>query len=132
MSVRAPVEYSSAAALRGPLLVVDGIAGVGWDEVVEIRLDSGGVRHGVVLEVERDLAVIEVFEGTAGMGLDRMRVSFAGTPLQIGVGEGWLGRVCGWCAVRADWGRLPSGSIGARPSGAERVRICFETSGDKT
>ena len=68
--------------------------GVGWDEVVEIRLDSGEVRHGVVLEVDRRLAVIQVFEGTSGLALDTIRVSFGGGPMRIPVGDGWLGRVC--------------------------------------
>ena len=57
--------------LRGPLLVVRGVAGVGWDEFAVIR--SGGdagadeVRHGLVLEVDRDLAVVQVLEGTEGL-----------------------------------------------------------------
>lgn len=94
MTLLAPVEYASASAVRGPLLVVQGVAGVGWDEVAEVRLDSGEVRHGVVLDVDRDLAVVEVFEGTAGLGLGRLRVAFAGSPMRVPVGEAWLGRVC--------------------------------------
>ena len=94
MTIRAPVEYSSVSSIRGPLLVLDGVDGVGWDEVAEVRLGSGEVRHGVVLDVDRDLAVVEVLEGTGSIRLDRVRVSFAGTPLRIPVGAGWLGRVC--------------------------------------
>jgi V/A-type H+-transporting ATPase subunit B len=74
--------------------VVEGVEGIGWDEVGEVRLDSGEVRHGIVLDVHRDWAVIEVFEGTAGLRLDEVRVSFSGSPLRIPVGESWLGRVC--------------------------------------
>jgi V/A-type H+-transporting ATPase subunit B len=91
---RAPVEYSGLTSIRGPLVVVEGIEDVGWDEVVEIRLDSGPPRHGVVLDVRRGLAVVQVYEGTSGLRLDGARVSFAGTPLRIPVGESWLGRVC--------------------------------------
>ena len=94
MSSRAPVEYTSVAAIKGPLLCIEDVDGVGWDEVVEIRLDSGEVRHGVVLEVDRRLAVIQVFEGTSGLALDTIRVSFGGGPMRIPVGDGWLGRVC--------------------------------------
>ncbi len=94
MSVRSPVEYASVSSVRGPLLVVEGVEGVGWDEVAEVRLDSGDVRHGVVLDVNRDLAVVEVFEGTAGLRLRQLRVAFAGSPMRVPVGEGWLGRVC--------------------------------------
>ncbi len=94
MAVRAPVEYRGIASIRGPLIVLEDVAGVGWDEVAEIRLESGEVRHGTVLDVHADLAVVEVLEGTSGMRLDSARVAFAGAPMRIPVGEGWLGRTC--------------------------------------
>ncbi|HEY6032519.1 MAG TPA: V-type ATP synthase subunit B, partial [Gaiellaceae bacterium] len=90
----APVEYRTVTSARGPLLVVEGVRDVGWDEVVEVRLDSGEVRHGVVLDVSESLAVVEVYEGTAALRLDELRVAFSGKPLHVPVGEGWLGRVC--------------------------------------
>ena len=94
MSIQAPIEYRALGSIRGPLLVVHDVSGVGWDEVARITLDSGEVRHGTVLEVDRELAVVEVLEGTAGMRLDTARVSFSGEPMRIPVGEGWLGRTC--------------------------------------
>jgi len=94
MTIPAPIEHRALDSIRGPLIAVRDVAGVGWDEVAAIRLDSGEVRHGVVLEVDRDLAIVEVLEGTAGMRLDSARVAFGGTPLEIPVSEGWLGRTC--------------------------------------
>jgi V/A-type H+/Na+-transporting ATPase subunit B len=94
MTLQAPVEYSSVSSIRGPLLVVEDVENVGWDEVAEVRLDSGERRHGVVLDVTRDLAVVEVFEGTSALRLDDLRVAFSGRPMHVPVGEGWLGRVC--------------------------------------
>ncbi|SFF99426.1 V-type ATP synthase subunit B [Streptomyces mirabilis] len=88
------VEYTAIRELRGPLAVVDGVTGVGWDEFVRITLDSGEQRHGLVLEVDRGLAVVQVLEDTAGMDPARVRMAFAGGPLRIPVGSGWLGRVC--------------------------------------
>jgi V/A-type H+-transporting ATPase subunit B len=88
------VEYVGLAELRGPLVVVRGVAGVGWDEFARIRLPGGEERHGLVLEVDRDLAVVQVLQGTGGLYPDTTRVSFDGTPLRIPVGEDWLGRVC--------------------------------------
>jgi V/A-type H+-transporting ATPase subunit B len=90
----APIEYGSVAWIKGPLLCVENVRDVGWDEVVEIRLDSGDVRHGVVLEVDRGIAVVQVFEGTGGLPLHGLRVAFGGSPMRIPVGESWLGRVC--------------------------------------
>jgi V/A-type H+-transporting ATPase subunit B len=81
-------------SVRGPLVVIGDVAGVGWDEIAEIRLASGEVRHGVVLDVHDDLAVVQVFEGTDGIGTEGVRVAFTGSPLRVPVGDGWLGRVC--------------------------------------
>lgn len=92
--MRAPIDHSHISAIKGPLIVVADVEGVGWDEIAEIRLSSGELRHGVVLDVHRDLAVVEVFEGTAGLGVDELRVAFTGSPLRIPVGEDWLGRIC--------------------------------------
>ncbi|MGC9669784.1 V-type ATP synthase subunit B [Planosporangium sp. 12N6] len=88
------VEYTGVGEVRGPLLVVRGVAGVGWDEFARIRLGVGEVRHGLVLEVDHDLAVVQVLEGTEGVDRDAVSVAFDGSPLRIPVGAGWLGRVC--------------------------------------
>jgi len=94
MTTMPSVEYSMVDSIRGPLVVVRGVTGVGWDEFVRIRLDAGPPRHGIVLDVDRDLAVVEVLEGTDGMDRLGTGVSFDGTPLRVPVGAGWLGRVC--------------------------------------
>jgi V/A-type H+-transporting ATPase subunit B len=88
------LEYSTIDQVRGPLLVVQGVSGVGWDEFAQIRMPGGEVRHGLVLEVDRDLAVVQVLEGTSGIDPGSVTVAFDGAPLQIPVGPGWLGRVC--------------------------------------
>jgi V/A-type H+-transporting ATPase subunit B len=90
----AQVEHTDVAELRGPLVVVRGAEGVGWDELAGIRLASGETRHGLVLEADRDLAVVQVLEGTDGIDPTRTRVVFSGHPLRIPVGPGWLGRIC--------------------------------------
>jgi V/A-type H+-transporting ATPase subunit B len=92
--MRTLIEHTRLDSIHGPLVVVGDVEGVGWDEVARIRMDSGEVRHGVVLDVHDDLAVVEVFEGTSGLGLGDARVAFTGSPLRIPVGEDWLGRVC--------------------------------------
>ena len=88
------LQFTDIRELRGPLVVVGGVTGVGWDEYVKITLANGQQRHGMVLEVDRDLAVVEVFEGIADMSPHGVTVEFAGSPLEIPVGPDWLGRVC--------------------------------------
>lgn len=89
----APIEVTTVESVIGPLVVVSGALGVGWDEYVEIRTDDGRSRHGVVIEVDGDLAVIEVYESTDGMGTENEAVAFTGAPLRIPVTERWLGRI---------------------------------------
>jgi V/A-type H+-transporting ATPase subunit B len=90
----APIEQTAVSAIRGPLVVVEVQEGVGWDEVVEIRDGNGGSRQGVVLEVSRGTAVVEVYEGTAGLTRGEVSVVFCGSPMRSPVGDGWLGRMC--------------------------------------
>lgn len=89
----APIEYESIRTVDGPLVFVEGVDDVGWDNEVTVRLASGEIRHGVVQEVDRGLAVVQVDEGTDGIGLGNSRVAFGRTPATIPVGDGWLGRV---------------------------------------
>ncbi|MEU9849988.1 V-type ATP synthase subunit B [Streptomyces sp. NPDC047985] len=104
MTAWGEVEYTAIRELRGPLAVVDGVSGVGWDEFVLVTLESGEQRHGLVLEVDREVAVVQVLEDTAGMDPARVRMAFAGGPLRIPVGPGWLGRVCNGRGEPADGG----------------------------
>ncbi|WIY00521.1 V-type ATP synthase subunit B [Amycolatopsis mongoliensis] len=112
------VEFTGIRELRGPLIVVGGVSGVGWDEFVTIRLATGERRHGLVLEVDRDLAVVEVLEGTAGMTAEGTGVEFLGEPLSIPVGPGWLGRVCSGRGVPLDGGPPVLGAVTAPVAGA--------------
>ena len=92
-SLVAPIEATTIDRIDGPLLFVTGTDGIGWDEYVEINMPSGETRHGVVVEVDHDLAIIEVFEGTSGLSASHNAVAFSGSPLHIPVSEQWLGRV---------------------------------------
>jgi len=110
-------EYTDIAELRGPLLVVRGTAGVGWDEFATIRDARGGERHGLVLEVNRELAVVQVLEGTAGLSASGTRVGFSGSPLRIPVGPDWLGRVCTGRGEPMDGGPPVTGETTAAVNG---------------
>jgi len=111
------VEYTTVQELRGPLLVVREVRGVGWDEFARIRLDSGETRSGLVLEVDRDIAVVQVLEGTEGMARGGTTVGFAGEPLRVPVGPGWLGRVCNGRGEPIDGGPPVLGSHQAPVAG---------------
>ena len=112
------VEYHSVRELRGPLAVVGGVAGVGWDEYVVITLADGSVRHGLVLDVNRDVAVVQVMEGTSGMDSAGAAYRFSGEPLRVPVGTAWLGRTCN--------GRGEPIDGGPPVTGAQRVSVSGE------
>jgi V/A-type H+-transporting ATPase subunit B len=110
-------EYTDIAELRGPLLVVQRVAGVGWDEFATIRDSTGRERHGVVLEADRDVAVVQVLEGTAGLTATDTRVEFSGSPLRIPVGPDWLGRICTGRGEPLDGGPPITGTATAAVTG---------------
>lgn len=98
-------------------MVVEGVAGVGWDEYVLVALDDGQMRHGLVLEIDRDVAIVQIFEGTDGMNREGVRVAFQGRPLHVPVGEMWLGRVCNGGGEPADGGPPLLGDVLSPVSG---------------
>ena len=91
--LEAPIELTVVDRVDGPLLFVSGATDVGWDDYVEIRSSDGRTRHGVVVDIDHDLAIVEVFEGTAGIGTRGTTVAFSGAPLHIPVTDEWLGRI---------------------------------------
>lgn len=100
-------EYLGVSRISGPIIVVDGVSGVGFDEVVEVITPSGEVRKGRVLEVERGKAIVQVFEGTEGLSLSETRVRFLGEPLKVPVSMDMLGRVMNSLAEPIDGNPKP-------------------------
>ncbi len=86
-------EYKSIANISGPLLLVEGVEGVKYEELVEIKLDNGSIRSGKVLEVDGDNALVQVFEGTSGIDSRNTRVSFLGRGIHMYVSPDILGKV---------------------------------------
>ncbi len=88
-----PKEYRTITNLSGPLMVVDKVNEVRYDELVEIELASGERRRGRVLEITTDKALVQVFEGTTGIDVESTKVRFLGKVLTIPVSRDMLGRI---------------------------------------
>ena len=86
-------EYKTIREIASPLMVVDHVEGVTYDELAELELPNGEVRRCKVLEVDGDRAVVQLFESAQGINLAESRVRFLGHPLELGVSEDMLGRV---------------------------------------
>ena len=74
-------------------MLVEGVEGVKYNELVEIVQKNGEVRRGKVLEVNRDKALVQLFENSQGLQISTSRAKFLGHSLELGVSEDMLGRV---------------------------------------
>jgi V/A-type H+-transporting ATPase subunit B len=85
-------KHIGASVISGPLLVIEGVRGVGFGEMVEIEQEDIK-RVGRVIEVDEDRAVAQIFSGTSGINREKVRIRFVGSPITISVSEEMLGRV---------------------------------------
>jgi V/A-type H+-transporting ATPase subunit B len=86
-------SYRTVREIVGPLMVVERVEGVKFDELVEIELQTGVIRRGKVLEINGDKAVVQLFESSAGINIKGSSARFLGKPLELGLSEAMLGRV---------------------------------------
>ena len=86
-------EYKTIREVAGPLMLVEKVEGVKFDELVEIQMQNGEIRRGRVLEVNRDKALVQLFEGSQGININESKVRFLGHSLELPVSMDLLGRV---------------------------------------
>ncbi|KAK4190217.1 P-loop containing nucleoside triphosphate hydrolase protein [Podospora australis] len=87
------IRYNTVGGVNGPLVILDNVKFPRYNEIVNITLPDGTVRSGQVLEARGTRAVVQVFEGTAGIDVKKTRVEFTGESLKLGVSEDMLGRI---------------------------------------
>ena len=97
-------EYKTIKEIVSPLMVVDNVEGVTYDELGEIELPNGDVRRCKVLEVEGSRAVVQLFESAQGINLAGSKVRFLGRPQELAVSEDMLGRVFNGMGMPIDGG----------------------------
>ena len=86
-------EYRTIQEVAGPLMLVQGVDKVTYNELAEIELPSGEVRRCKVLEVDGSNALVQLFESSAGINLAQSKVRFLGHGIELGVSPDMLGRV---------------------------------------
>jgi V/A-type H+-transporting ATPase subunit B len=86
-------EYRTIHDIAGPLVFVGKVSGVSFGEMVEIEAADGRVRKGQVIELNGDLAVVQVFGPTQGLDVRDCKIRFQGEVIKLGVSVGLLGRV---------------------------------------
>ena len=88
-----PKEYRTIQEVSGPLMLVQGVEDVAYDELGEIELANGELRQCRVLEIDGGNALVQLFESSTGINLSNSKVRFLGRSMELGVSEDMLGRV---------------------------------------
>ena len=86
-------EYRTIREVVGPLMLVEGVSGVTYNELVEIKQEDGDLRRGKVLEVLEDKALVQLFENSQGLKISTSKARFLGKSMELGVSIDMLGRV---------------------------------------
>mgnify|MGYP000716926947 FL=1 len=86
-------EYRTIKEVVGPLMLVEDVSGVKYDELVEIVQADGSIRRGRVLEINGDKALLQLFEGSQGLRIADSKARFLGKSIELDVAPDMLGRV---------------------------------------
>ena len=86
-------EFRTVSQIRGPLIFVERVSDVAFDEMVEVVDPAGHTRAGRVLEIDNNIAVIQLFLSTEGLDITRTRVRFSGDVIRLNVSHSMLGRI---------------------------------------
>lgn len=87
------MEYLIVSKIYGLLMIVQGVKGVVYGEVVEIEIESGEKRKGQVFEVREDMVIVQVFEGIRDFDIKIIRVCFIGEIFKVLVLMDMFGRI---------------------------------------
>lgn len=74
-------------------MLVEGVSGVKYDELVEIEQENGEIRRGKVLEINKDKALVQLFESSQGLRIATSKARFLGKSIELSVSYDMLGRV---------------------------------------
>ena len=96
------IEYLGLSSINGPMVVLEGVRGAAYDEIVEMTAGNNKKKLGRIIEVDEDRAVIQVFEGTEGLSLKGVHTRLTGHPMELGVSEEMLGRTFNGIGVPID------------------------------
>lgn len=86
------IEYLGLSSINGPLIALEGVQDAFYDEIVDFVVNGKEHKMGRIVEVYKDKAIIQVFEGTENMSLNNTHTRLTGHPMEIGLSEEMLGR----------------------------------------
>lgn len=86
------IEYLGLSSINGPLIALEGVQDAFYDEIVDFVVNGKEHKMGRIVELYKDKAIIQVFEGTENMSLNNTHTRLTGHPMEIGLSEEMLGR----------------------------------------
>lgn len=86
------IEYLGLSSINGPLIALEGVQDAFYDEIVDFVVNGKEHKMGRIVEIYKDKAIIQVFEGTENMSLNNTHTRLTGHPMEIGLSEEMLGR----------------------------------------
>ena len=126
-------EYKTINEISGPLLFVEKTEPVGFNELVEIRTDTGEVKRGQVLDTSDAIVVVQVFEGTGGLSKESS-VSFTGDVIKMPLSPDIIGRVLSGSGQPRDGGppivpdvEVDIGGAAINPAVRDKPRAFIQT-----
>ncbi len=87
------IEYVGVSEINGSLIVLDGVKGASYEEIVTIKLADGSARQGRVVQIEGERIVVQVFEGTSNISLDNTATILTGRPMEMPLSPEIVGRI---------------------------------------
>jgi len=97
-------EYKTVTEIYGPLMMVEGVEDAKYGHIVDIEIADGSIRHGQILQVENDKVLVQIFEGTEGINVNKSTVRFLGKPMELALSPDILGRVFNGIGIPNDNG----------------------------
>lgn len=87
------IKYVGLSEINGPLVALDKVKNIGYEEIAKIKLDDGSERLARVVQIDGEKAILQVFEGTKGLSLKNTEVKFEGKPMELPLSTEILGRI---------------------------------------
>lgn len=91
-AIQPRLDYQTIVGVEGPLVIMENVKFPTYGEIVNVCLGDGRVRQGQILEVNKNKAVVQVFEGTSGIDTKNTHIEFTGDILKMPISEELMGR----------------------------------------
>ena len=87
------IDYVGVKEINGSLVVIDGVKGVSYEEIVDLQLEDGSKRQGRVVQIDGERIVVQIFEGARALSLNNTKTRLTGRPMEMPLSPEIMGRI---------------------------------------